>query len=58
MAAAGMRPQARIAGYRQLREQPVWKLLAADHAPELVGLLQALLLDGEPMCILQALARW
>ncbi len=42
-----MRPQARIAGYRQLREQPVWKLLAADHAPELVGLLQALLLDGE-----------
>ncbi len=42
-----MKHQARIAGYRQLREQPVWKLLAADHAPELIGLLQTVLMDGE-----------
>jgi len=34
-----MRYRERIAGYRQLRERPLWKLLAADHAPELIGLL-------------------
>ncbi|MEA9771093.1 DUF3375 domain-containing protein [Xanthomonas campestris] len=39
--------RARIARYRSLREDPLWKLLAADHAPEVIGLLQALLLDGE-----------
>jgi hypothetical protein len=39
--------QARIAGYRRLRDQPLWRLLAADHAPELIGLLQTLLLDSE-----------
>lgn len=39
--------RARIAGYQRLREQPLWKLLAADHAPELIGLLQTLLLEGE-----------
>ncbi|WP_140724301.1 DUF3375 domain-containing protein [Pseudomonas sp. Hp2] len=42
-----MKHAARIAHYRQLRDQPLWKLLAADHAPELIGLLQTLLLDGE-----------
>lgn len=42
-----MKLQARIAGYHRLREQPLWRLLAADHAPELAGLLQTLLLDGE-----------
>ncbi len=41
-----MKSRARITSYRQLREQPLWKLLAADHAPELLGLLQTLLLDG------------
>jgi hypothetical protein len=39
--------QARIAGYRRLRDQPLWRLLAADHAPELIGSLQTLLLDSE-----------
>ncbi|MEL4893657.1 DUF3375 domain-containing protein [Xanthomonas protegens] len=42
-----MKPHVRIAGYRQLREQPLWKLLAADHAPELIGLLQTLLGDAQ-----------
>lgn len=37
----------RIAGYRRLRDQALWRLLAADHAPELIGLLQTLLQDGE-----------
>ncbi|WP_423841730.1 DUF3375 domain-containing protein [Xanthomonas citri] len=52
-----MKHQARIAGYRQLREQPAWKLLAADHAPELIGLLQTVLMDGErrlPSAVLHA----
>lgn len=42
-----MKHRERIAGYRQLRERPLWKLLAADHAPELIGLLQGLLLDQD-----------
>lgn len=42
-----MKLQARIAGYRRLRDQALWLLLAADHAPELIGLLQTLLQDGE-----------
>ncbi|MFC4762842.1 DUF3375 domain-containing protein [Dyella koreensis] len=42
-----MKLQARIAGYRRLRDQALWRLLAADHAPELIGLLQTLLQDGE-----------
>ena len=52
-----MKHQARIAGYRHLRDQPAWKLLAADHAPELIGLLQTLLMDGErrlPSAVLHA----
>ncbi|MFO3705951.1 DUF3375 domain-containing protein [Xanthomonas codiaei] len=42
-----MKHLARIARYRTLRDSPLWKLLAADHAPEVIGLLQSLLLDGE-----------
>lgn len=33
--------------YRNLREQPLWKLLAADKAPVFLALLQVLLFDGE-----------
>lgn len=42
-----MKTQARIATYRRMRQQPLWRLIAADHAPEIIGLLQSLLLDGE-----------
>lgn len=42
-----MKHRPRIARYRNLREQSLWKLLAADQAPEVIGLLQTLLLDGE-----------
>ena len=42
-----MKLQARVAGYRRLRDQPLWRLIAADHAPEVIGLLQILLQDGE-----------
>lgn len=42
-----MRTAARIGTYQRLRGEPLWKLLAADHAPVVLGLLQALLLDGE-----------
>ena len=33
-----MKYRQRIAGYQRLREQPLWKLLASDRAPVLVGL--------------------
>lgn len=36
-----------IAQLRQLREQPLWKLLASDKAPLVLGVLQSLLLGGE-----------
>jgi hypothetical protein len=42
-----MKLQARIATYRRLREDPLWRLLAADHAPEIIGLLQTLLMDSD-----------
>ncbi|MBS0591764.1 MAG: DUF3375 domain-containing protein [Proteobacteria bacterium] len=42
-----MKVQARIAAYHRLAELPLWRLLAARHAPEIAGLLQTLLLDGE-----------
>lgn len=42
-----MKLQARVAGYRRLREQALWRLIAADHAPEIIGLLQTLLMEGE-----------
>lgn len=36
-----------VASLRNLREEPLWALLAADTGPEVIGLLQTLLLDGE-----------
>src|ERR1700682_2202492 len=36
-----------IAAYRQLREQPTWRLLASRHGPFVIGLLQAHLFDTE-----------
>lgn len=36
-----------IAQLRQLREQPLWKLLASDKAPMVLGVLQGLLLGEE-----------
>lgn len=42
-----MKAHARAALWRRLRQQPAWKLLAADHSPLVAALLQALLLDGE-----------
>src|SRR5260370_845805 len=36
-----------IASYRQLREQPTWRLLASRHGPFVIGLLQAHLSDTE-----------
>lgn len=42
-----MKLQARIATYHRLRDEPLWRLLAADHAPEIIGLLQTMLMDGE-----------
>lgn len=32
---------------RNLRDQPLWRLLAADKAPAVLGLLQSLLLEGD-----------
>ena len=40
-----MKHRERITRYRHLREQSQWKLLAADHAPEIIGLLQSLLMQ-------------
>jgi hypothetical protein len=42
-----MKTRARIATWQRLRQQPTWKLLAADNAPLIAAMLQALLLDGE-----------
>jgi hypothetical protein len=36
-----------IAQLRQLREQPLWKLLASHNAPVVVGVLQALLMSDD-----------
>jgi hypothetical protein len=35
------------AALRNLREQPLWRLLAASKAPVLVALLQSLFLEGD-----------
>lgn len=40
-----MKAAVRIATYARLREQALWRLLAADHAPEMIGVLQTLLMD-------------
>lgn len=42
-----MKTRARIATWQRLRQQPTWKLLAADNAPLIAALLQTLLLDAE-----------
>jgi hypothetical protein len=42
-----MKTRLRIATWQRLRQQPTWKLLAADNAPLIAAMLQALLLDGE-----------
>jgi len=39
-----MKTRSRIAAWQHLRQQPTWKLLAADNAPLIAGLLQSLLL--------------
>jgi len=36
-----------VAAYRRLRAQPQWRLLAAEHAPIIIGLLQVHLSEGE-----------
>jgi hypothetical protein len=33
--------------YKRLRDQPLWRLLAADHATVIISLLQTYLLEGE-----------
>ena len=42
-----MKAEKYIAACRQLRQQPVWRLLASDNGPVVVGLLQAHLLESE-----------
>lgn len=42
-----LKAYARAAALQRLREQPVWKLLAATNAPAIAALLQSLLLEGE-----------
>lgn len=42
-----MRAPRGIAALRALRDQPLWRLLAADKAPLVIALLQELLLEGE-----------
>ncbi len=36
-----------IASYQRLRTQPLWRLLAADNGPTIIGLLQTHLLENE-----------
>ncbi len=45
-----MKTRSRIAAWQRLRQQPTWKLLAADNAPLIAALLQALLLDADVSC--------
>jgi len=42
-----MKAEKYIAACRQLRQQPVWRLLASDNGPFVIGLLQAHLFDSE-----------
>ena len=42
-----MKASKTVASYRQLRNQPVWRLLAADNGPTILGLLQAHLYENE-----------
>ncbi len=41
-----MKADKTIATYRRMRAQPLWRLLAADNGPTVIGLLQAHLYDG------------
>jgi hypothetical protein len=41
-----MHPATQAQALRQLRQQPTWKLLSAEHAPAAMALIQAHLLDG------------
>lgn len=42
-----MKAYSRLTTYQRLRQQPQWRLLAADHAPAVLALLGSLLLDNE-----------
>lgn len=42
-----MKADKAVATYRRLRAQPLWKLLAADNGPTILGLLQTHLLDSD-----------
>ncbi len=42
-----MTPAALINAYRKLRQEPSWKLLAADTGPETIAVLQTLLFDQD-----------
>ena len=42
-----MRAEKAIANYQRMREQSLWRLLASDNGPIVIGLLQSHLYDGE-----------
>ena len=42
-----MKPDRAIAAYRKMRTGPLWRLLAADKGPVVIGLLQSLLFDSD-----------
>lgn len=42
-----MKADKAIASYRRLRDQSLWRLLAASNGPEIIGLLQTHLLEAE-----------
>jgi hypothetical protein len=42
-----LKASAAIATYRRMREQPLWRLLAADNGPAIIALLQMHLLEGQ-----------
>ena len=42
-----MKPERALAGYRQLRAQPFWRLLASDKAPAVIALLQSELYEEQ-----------
>jgi len=42
-----MKADKAIATYRRMRSQPLWRLLASDNGPTVIGLLQAHLYDNE-----------
>ncbi|MCL2806014.1 MAG: DUF3375 domain-containing protein [Treponema sp.] len=42
-----MKSDRAIATYRRMRAQPLWRLLASDNGPTVIGLLQAHLYDNE-----------